>query len=59
MADDHRTLLNRAAALLAGPFLLGQRALSQVLTGKLEPTLVEVPVRIPVPPPEHAIKRRG
>jgi hypothetical protein len=63
MADAHKPLLDRATALLAGPFLLGQRALGLlVLPGK--GTLPEAPPecatpRITVTPPEHAIKRRG
>jgi hypothetical protein len=63
MADaDRKPLLDRAAALLAGPFLLGRQALSLVFPSDLE-TPSEVPVlalqRISVTPPEHAIKRRG
>ena len=63
MADVNRKpMMDRAAALLAGPFLLGQRALSLVFQpDKAAPpeTLKEVPLRISVTPPEHAIKRRG
>ncbi len=63
MADaDRKPLLDRAAALLAGPFLLGRQALSLVFSSDREipsetPSLALQ--RIPVTPPEHAIKRRG
>jgi hypothetical protein len=63
MADAHKPLLDRATALLAGPFLLGQRTLSLLFPpGKDAPP--EAPpegasLRITVTPPEHAIKRRG
>ena len=63
MADaDRKPLLDRAAALLAGPFLLGRQALSLAFlsdreTPSEEPALAHQ--RIPVTPPEHANKRRG
>jgi len=63
MADSPRKpILDRATALLAGPFLLGQRALSLAfMPGKDSPP--EAPPntapRITITPPEHAIKRRG
>lgn len=64
MADlNRKPLLDRATALLAGPFLLGQRALG--LTFRREegsppgaPPEATTP-RISITPPEHAIKRRG
>ena len=59
MADDNRTLLNRAVALLAGPFVLGQRALSLVFSAEPDRQPSEVAIPIPVTPPEQAIKRRG
>ncbi|MFN7958080.1 MAG: hypothetical protein U0P46_07150 [Holophagaceae bacterium] len=63
MADTPRKpIVERATALLAGPFLLGRRALSLVLA-----PLQEAPAEVPAPavsrltltPPDHAIKRRG
>jgi hypothetical protein len=63
MADVNRKpMMDRAAALVAGPFLLGQRALSLVFQPDQDAppkTLKEAPSRITVTPPEHAIKRRG
>jgi hypothetical protein len=63
MTDSHKPLVDRATALLAGPFLLGQRALSLLfLPGKDAPPEAPpegVTLRIPVTAPEHAIKRRG
>ncbi len=63
MANVNRNqMIQRATALLAGPFLLGRRALSlewvdtQASAPEPQP---EAPVRITVTPPEHAIKRRG
>ena len=63
MADETRKpIVERATALLAGPFLLGQRALSLLFQPDKEAP-PEVPaqaaLRISVTPPEHAIKRRG
>lgn len=62
MAEETRTpITNRALALLAGPFLMGQRALSQVFhqeaTSEAEPKAAAS--RLTITPPEHAIKRRG
>ena len=64
MADAPRKpLVDRATALLAGPFLLGQHALDVLfLPGKgapPEPAGLDAACRITVTPPEHAIKRRG
>ncbi len=63
MADaDRKPLLARAAALLAGPFLLGRQALNLAfLSDRETPSEAPTPAlqRIPVTPPEHAIKRRG
>ena len=63
MADEIRKpIVERAAALLAGPFLLGQRALSLLFQPDPEAppeTPPQAPLRISVTPPEHAIKRRG
>ncbi len=64
MADTNRTqMANRATALLAGPFLLGRRALSALFPPEDEAP-PEQPRKdlgrgITVTPPEHAIKRRG
>ncbi|NWJ41679.1 MAG: hypothetical protein HXX12_12005 [Geothrix sp.] len=63
MADSPRKpIVDRATALLAGPFLLGQRALSLVFASGQE-TSAEAPApaisRLTITPPEHAIKRRG
>ena len=62
MADlNRKPMLDRALALVAGPFLLGRQALSlAVLPDEPAPkTPPDPPRRIPVTPPEHAIKRRG
>jgi hypothetical protein len=63
MAEQNRKpITDRLAALVAGPFLLGRRALDLVWTDAPEAPpgpATEVPARIPVTPPEHAIKRRG
>jgi hypothetical protein len=63
MAEQTRKpMLDRVVALVAGPFLLGRRALSlewadaQGCPPKAPP---EASARITVTPPEHAIKRRG
>jgi hypothetical protein len=64
MADTSRKpILDRATALLAGPFLLGQRALSFAFLpdqdappGRASETTAQRPS---ITPPEHAIKRRG
>jgi len=60
---NRKPILDRATALLAGPFLLGQRALGLVFSsGKDSPPEAPVPKaasRMTVTPPEHAIKRRG
>jgi hypothetical protein len=57
-----KPILERAAALLAGPYLLGKQALSlTLLDGRNAPP--ETPPRearrLSITPPEHAIKRRG
>jgi hypothetical protein len=61
MADDRKPLLDRAAALVAGPFLLGRRALDLVFLPDKDgpPPAPEAAPRLTVTPPEHAIKRRG
>ena len=64
MADEHRKpLLERSAALVAGPFLLGREALGLVLRAEggapPETPPDAAPIRITVTTPEHAIKRRG
>jgi hypothetical protein len=62
MTEARKPLLDRTTALLAGPFLLGQRALSLLLPDKdaLPKAPLEGATRpITVTPPEHAIKRRG
>ena len=62
-AVNRKPIVDRAAALLAGPFLLGQRALSLVLRPEKDAPPETPPkgssFRITVTPPEHAIKRRG
>lgn len=63
MADVIRKpIVDRATALLAGPFLLGRKALGLVFPpGKDSPAdpPPEPALRISITPPEHAIKRRG
>ncbi|MBI1751790.1 MAG: hypothetical protein HY014_12275 [Acidobacteria bacterium] len=63
MADLIRTpIVGRATALLAGPFLLGQKALSLVFPQAKDASADPPPepaLRISITPPEHAIKRRG
>ncbi|HJW71421.1 MAG TPA: hypothetical protein VJ486_01080 [Geothrix sp.] len=64
MPDSPRhPLRDKALALLAGPYLLGQKALSLVFLpdkdAPPEPPPGPSPLRITVTPPEHAIKRRG
>ncbi len=63
MAETTRKpIVDRATALLAGPFLLGQKALSLVFQpGKDSPgdPPPEPALRLSITPPEHAIKRRG
>ena len=62
MADlNRKPMLDRALALVVGPFLLGRQALSLAFRPNEhapqpppDPTL-----RLTVTPPEHAIKRRG
>ncbi|HEX4845440.1 MAG TPA: hypothetical protein VFV26_04420 [Geothrix sp.] len=59
MADVNRKpILDRATALLAGPFLLGQRALGLAFLKEEGPPPDAAP-RISITPPDHAIKRRG
>ncbi|GLH73019.1 hypothetical protein GETHLI_15210 [Geothrix limicola] len=55
-------IVDRATALLAGPFLLGQRALGLVFQPDKspgDPPPEPAALRISIKPPEHAIKRRG
>jgi hypothetical protein len=61
MADEIRKpIIDRLAALMAGPFLLGRRALDLVWTDAPDaPPGPAAPTRITVTSPEHAIKRRG
>lgn len=63
MADIPKPLVARVTALLAGPFLLGQRALTLPFLpeGGTPPDTSpkESTLRLTVLPPEHAIKRRG
>ena len=59
MADANRKpLIDRATALVAGPLLLGRRALSLAFLEEEGPP-PEAPPRLSITPPEHAIKRRG
>ena len=64
MADlNRKPIADRAAALLAGPFLLGKQALSLAFLpdGDAPPEAPPGPPlpRLTVTPPEHANKRRG
>jgi len=64
MTDTLRpSLRHKAIALLAGPYLLGQKAMDLILLpdkdAPPESTAAPTPLRITVTPPEHAIKRRG
>ena len=64
MADlTRKPIMDRAAALLAGPYLLGQKALSLVFQpdkdSPADPPPEPAVLRISITPPEHAIKRRG
>ena len=63
MADlNRKPILDRIAALVAGPFLLGRRALDlEWVDAKVSPpeSGTEVTPRIAITSPEHAIKRRG
>lgn len=64
MADALRKpFLDRATALVAGPFLMGREALRLAfLPDKDAPPETPpqpAPARITITPPEHAIKRRG
>jgi len=63
MADlNRKPILDRIAALVAGPFLLGQRALNlEWVDAKASPPEppTEAATRIAITSPEHAIKRRG
>ena len=63
MADVNRKqMLDRVAALLAGPYLLGRRALNldwANAQGIPPERPAETPARLTVTPPEHAIQRRG
>ncbi|MDP1832856.1 MAG: hypothetical protein Q8K67_12415 [Geothrix sp.] len=61
-AVDRKPVLDRLAALVAGPFLLGRRALNldwaQAEGGPPKPPPA-APAPIAITPPPHAIKRRG
>ena len=63
MADlNRKPILDRMAALVAGPFLLGRRALNlEWANAKASPPepRTEATARIAITSPEHAIKRRG
>ena len=64
MMDELRTpFFQRATALLAGPWLLGQQALASVLSadrhGPPSESSEPGPLPLTLTPPEHAIKRRG
>ena len=63
MADANRKpLIDRAAALVAGPFLMGRRALSLAFLPDRDAPPEAPPdtaPRLSITPPEHAIKRRG
>ena len=67
MADANRKpILDRLTALMAGPFLLGRQALSlEWVHAETRPPQSpigpppEVPARIAIKSPDHAIKRRG
>ena len=64
MADSNRKpITDRLAALLAGPLLLGQRALESLSLPERDQPAETPPkaaaLRITITPPEHAIKRRG
>ena len=63
MSADRTPLLDRAATLLATPFLLGRQALSLAFLpdrdAPPETPPGPVPARLAVTPPTHAIKRRG
>jgi hypothetical protein len=59
---NRKPMIDRLKALVAGPFLLGQRALNldwaDAQASPPEPPPAAL-TRITVTPPEHAIKRRG
>jgi hypothetical protein len=64
MADETRKpILDRLAALVAGPLLLGREAMSLAFRpdkeAPPETPPERMPLRLTVTPPEHAIKRRG
>jgi hypothetical protein len=63
MADlNRKPMLDRMTALVAGPFLLGRRALNLMwVDPKASPPepQTEAAMRIAITSPEHAIKRRG
>jgi hypothetical protein len=58
-----KPMIDRLTALLAGPFLLGRRALSldwaDAQGSPPQSIAADAPARIVVTSPEHAIKRRG
>jgi hypothetical protein len=62
MADARKPILDRMTALVAGPFLLGRRALDLTFLKEEAPSgppPPPAPPRISITPPDHAIKRRG
>ena len=59
---NRKPILDRMAALVVGPFLLGRRALNlQWVDTKASPPepQTEATTGIAITSPEHAIKRRG
>jgi hypothetical protein len=59
---NRKPILDRMAALVVGPFLLGRRALNlEWVDAKASPPgpQTEANAGIAITPPEHAIKRRG
>jgi hypothetical protein len=59
---NRKPMIDRVTALVAGPFLLGRRALSLAWAdaqGSPSEPQTEATARIAITSPEHAIKRRG
>ena len=59
---NRKPILDRMAALVMGPFLLGRRALNlEWIDAKASPPepRTDATTSIAITPPEHAIKRRG